>query len=147
MERLLLDSGGAGRSTIWYVGLKALEKYWAFGAGLSNFPIAYGEVAFLDTSKGWYRGAHNIYIELLVEFGIAGFSLMILAIMKHYQIMRSRFVRYNSNSIMLKASFWAIMGSSFFLGTFWSKSFWLLWMLIIMNKNVVDKEMAVHKGS
>jgi O-antigen ligase len=140
-----LDSGGAGRTTIWYVGFKSLEKYWAFGAGLHNFTTAYSEFAFFDISKGWDREAHNIYIEILVELGIVGFSLMILAMMKHYQIMQSRFVRYNSNSTMLKASFWAVLVSSFFLGTTWHKSFWLLWMLIIMYKNVVDKEIAAHK--
>jgi len=140
------DTGGAGRTTIWYIGLKALEKYWFFGAGLNNFPNAFNEFAHYATYFNKFdRGAHNIYLEILVSYGIIGFFLLVASLTKHYRAAMSRFTQYKLDSIMLKASFWAILISSFFLGTFWSKSFWLLWMLIIMYKNVVDKEMTDHK--
>ena len=140
-----VGSGGAGRFSIWYVGWKSLGDYWSFGAGLSNFPSSYGEFAFHDLSKGWSRGAHNIYLEIIVELGIIGFSIMVLAIIKHYKAAKSRFSKYRMDEIMLKASFWAILLSSSFLGTVWRKSYWLLWILIIMYKTISDKEQNLSK--
>jgi O-antigen ligase len=138
-----VDTGGAGRTTIWYVGVKALKDYWALGAGLNNFPMAYNKFAFIDISrgfKGWDQEAHNIYLQYIVELGIIGFLLMVMALIKHYKTASKRFAEYKIDAIMLKASFWAVMVSSFFLGTLWHKSFWLLWILIVIQKNVVDKE-------
>ena len=136
-----VNSGGAGRTTLWYVGWKAIPEYWALGAGLGNFPNAYSEFAFHDISKGWGRGAHNIYLEIIVELGIIGFSLMLMAFIKHYRSIGKHLISQTNDTIMLKASFWSILVSSFFSGIFWLKSFWLLWILIIIYKNTVDWEL------
>lgn len=135
-----LESGGSGRFTIWHIGFEVLKKYWAFGAGLNNFPTAYGQFAYIDTGKGWYRAAHNTYLGLLCEFGIIGFSLMIMALAKHYNALKLKYTHYRVDTIMLKSCFWAVLVSIFFSDAIWNKPFWLLFILIMMHKNVNSAE-------
>jgi O-antigen ligase len=136
LERIgeTMETGGAGRTTIWLNGLNALKNYWLIGAGLNNFAEAYREFAyFTPLSSGIGRAAHNIYLEIFVELGITGFVLMIWGIGKHYKAIRPRFVRPDSEQVMLKAALLGMLASSFFLDTFWYKSFWVLWMMIVMH--------------
>ncbi len=130
-------SSGSGRLDIWYVGCLLLEKYWPIGAGMNCFNTAYDEFAYYaPTFVGMHRGPHNIYLKYFVELGVVGFTILILAITRHYKTIQSQFTQYNIDTVMLKAAFWAIMISSFFRSTFQDKSFWLLWMMIIMYKNI-----------
>ncbi len=140
IERWGNFSTGSGRLDIWYVGCMCLEKYWPLGAGLNCFNAAYTEFAYYaPTFRGLGRAAHNIYLEKFVELGVVGFTLMILAITKHYKAIQFRFTQYSIDKVMLKAAFCAIMVSSFFRGTFHDKSFWLLWMMILMYRNVLRR--------
>jgi O-antigen ligase len=128
------ETGGSGRLDIWGVGLEALRHYWLLGAGLDNFPKAYWDFgpqfSFLEA------GPHNIYLGVAVELGIIGFCFMIFAIYKHYVLTRNRFYRYDNNSVLLKAALFGLLVSSFFLDVIWRKSFWLMWILIMMYNNV-----------
>jgi O-antigen ligase len=138
-----IETGGTGRLAIWYVGLDALRQYWTIGAGLNNFPNVYNEFAHLTPFSLLGRGSHNSYLGVFVELGIVGFSLFVWGITKHYQSIKLYFTYHDNNKVMLKAAFWAILVSSFFLDTLWIKSFWLLWMMILMRGNVF--EMRVYK--
>ena len=142
-----VETGGAGRTTIWHVGLKALQKYWLTGAGLSSFPDAYTE--FVDCGPkyvGLARAAHNTYLQMFVELGIIGFILMIIGFVKHYKAIKPTFYsrKYNFDSIMLKASFWSLLAASFFSDIFWNKQMWLLWMLIMIRKNALNNADALY---
>jgi O-antigen ligase len=135
-----IETGGSGRTAIWSAGVSALKKYWILGAGLDNFMNVYSEFGrFTPFSLNIYRPPHNIYLGVLIELGIIGFLLLIWVIIKHYKIILS-YLHYDKNAIMLKAAFWSVIVSSFFLDTLWIKSFWLLWILILMYKNVVEEE-------
>jgi O-antigen ligase len=139
LERIgeTMETGGSGRTTIWLNGLNALKNYWPMGAGLNNFDEAYTEFAyFTPLSPGIGRASHNIYLGIFVELGILGFVLMIWGIAKHYKAIRPRFGRPDSEQVMLKAALWGMLASSFFLDTFWYKSFWVLWMMIAMQAKV-----------
>lgn len=134
-----LDTGGAGRLDIWYIGFKALiEKYLPIGAGLGNFPMAFDEFShinphFLKTG----RAAHNTYLGIFVELGIIGISLMILAMWKSYRQIQSPFKnKVTTDSIMLKSAFWGIIIAAFAGDSTWDKSFWLLFILISMHYNL-----------
>ena len=144
-----LETGGAGRLSIWNIGLTALKKYWLYGAGFNNFPNAYDEffhsASFLYTKSS--RAPHNTFLGIFVELGIIGFSLMVLAMIKNYQAIRSRFNHYCIDKVTLRASFCGILVSSFFLDTFSLKSFWLLWMMIMMYENVVKMEVYKQVNS
>lgn len=136
------EQGGGGRLSIWLAGLEAIKKFWLFGAGLNNFPSAYDSI--IDQTpyfKGEGRASHNIYLGLMVEVGIAGFALLVWGFWNHYQAakIKSRLIN-DKNNIMLTASFWGILAVSLFIDTLWSKSFWLLLMMILMNKSIVQGE-------
>ena len=133
-----IESGGSGRTSIWYVGLLLLKDYWLLGAGLDNFPSVYGKYAYYAPHfKGVYRASHNIYLGFLVDLGIPGFLIMLTAMIKHYRALQvSRAGKFFYDQIMLKAAFWAVLVSSTFLDTVWKKSFWLLWMMMIIQRNI-----------
>ncbi len=136
-------SRGDGREDIWVVGLKALEKYWLLGSGQNNFGKAYTEFANnAPIFRGLDRASHNLFLGVFVELGIVGLSLMVIAIIKHYQILRLRTNKYccENDRIMLKAVFFGMLVSSLSLDTFFYKSFWLLWMMILVYKNVLTRE-------
>ena len=135
-----VETGGAGRLDIWYVGCIALKKYWINGAGLSNFNYAYTEFEnYAPTFQGTHRASHNLYLGIFVQLGLVGMTLMILAIWKHYKAIQTRVAIYDNETVMLKASFWGILLSSFFLDPVWRKDFWLLWIVIMMRNNILIK--------
>ncbi|MCP4367657.1 MAG: O-antigen ligase family protein [Deltaproteobacteria bacterium] len=137
------STGGAGRVDIWHVGFKSLGKHWLTGAGLNNFLVAYEEFAlFAPDFQGYNRGAHNTYLKFFVELGIVGITLFLMVLWKHYKAIQSRVVPLIPNSydtVILKSAFWAIMVLCFFGDKMWTKSFWLLWMMICMYGNVSTK--------
>ena len=157
LERLgkTVETGGAGRTDIWYVGWKSLEKYWLLGAGYQNFPLALNEyISFVhidDDDFNLYARAHNIYLQIFVELGIIGITLFVFVIWQHFKVIHPKVTHYDLNIIMLRAAFWAYVVASFFRNDFSTKSFWLLWMLIIMYKrifddNVKENNIAIIKG-
>jgi O-antigen ligase len=137
-----IESGGAGRVDIWKIGIASLKDYWVFGAGLSNFPIVFNEYG-LFTPFTTYLGAgsHNIFLKIMVELGIVGFLLFVWAIVNNYKTIRTD--TSNNHQVMLKAAFWGMLISSFFLDTLFTKSFWLLWMLILMQKNYLENKNTI----
>jgi O-antigen ligase len=134
------ETGGAGRLDIWYVGWRALEKYWLVGAGFGNFPNAYTEFAdYAPHFQGGNRASHNIFVGSFVEVGVIGLSLLVLAIIKHFRLIQLRGIRFDKELIMLNAVFWGMLVSSLFLDTLLYKPFWLLWMMIVMYRNASRK--------
>lgn len=138
-----VETGGSGRLKIWGTGLAAAEKYWTVGAGLDNFPYVYNEFgSFTPYSTKMGRGAHNIYLSTFIELGIIGLLLLLLGMITHYRSIST--YAQGSNAQMLKAAFWAMLVSCFFLDAIWTKTFWILWILIMMYRNVADKEYLIN---
>ncbi len=51
------ETGGAGRLDIWHVGVQMLKHFGIFGAGVSNFPMAYTAYAgYAPYFRGQDRG-------------------------------------------------------------------------------------------
>lgn len=128
------ESRVSGRADIWIVGLKALDKYCLFGAGLDNFPKAYTEfVNYSPVFDGLDRGPHNIFLGLFVELGIVGIFLLIMGLVSHYRGKSSSPIKkVDIDQYMLKFAFWGILINSLSLDTLWYKTFWLLLMLVLM---------------
>ncbi|MEW6053670.1 MAG: O-antigen ligase family protein [Nitrospirota bacterium] len=138
-----VETGGSGRLIIWSTGLAAADKYWTVGAGLDNFPYVYNEFgSFTPYSTKMGRGAHNIYLSTFIELGIIGLLLLLLGMITHYRAIRT--YDQSASAQMLKAAFWAMLVSCFFLDAIWTKTFWMLWILIMMYRNVVDKEHLIN---
>ncbi len=130
------ETGGAGRLDIWNAGFEALKHYWFIGAGLDNFPQAYYD--FGPTFELNKYGPHNIYLGTAVELGIVGSFCLIMTVYKHYALIR-RSYEYDYDSTSLRAALFGLLVGGFFLDVIWRKSFWLIWILIMM-LNSVKKE-------
>jgi len=79
LERFGIDDLGGGRYNIWSFLVDYLvknDKIW-FGSGL-NFPWWEDWTA----DKGKYLGTHNSWLSLIVIFGLFGFSLLLILIIK-----------------------------------------------------------------
>ncbi len=140
------DSGGAGRMTIWIYGISILKQNWLYGVGLNNFPMAYSEFAhFTPFTQAIYRGAHNQYLQVLVELGIIGFTVMTVSIVAHYKTLTLKGHNPDIGKTMLKASLCGILVTSFYLDTIWTKSFWLLWMMILIHRNVKERRNTLYE--
>jgi len=137
----LQDDYAGGRLSILYVAWFALGRYWLYGAGLRNFPNAYSEFSYhAPLYMGTHVDSHNVYIEIFVELGIVGICLMIFAIINHYRLIRTRFDPYRGDQIMLKAVLLGMLVVNLSGTYLWTKSFWLVWMMIVMYRNVLDSE-------
>lgn len=133
-----IEDGGAGRLVIWHVGVKALREYWLLGAGFGNFPLAFNQfINEVPSFAGFSRGAHNIYLMILIETGVVGLFLFFWTLKKHYELLKVHSMRQDLNLVMLKASFWSILIAGFFADILLDKACWLLFMMIVMYRNVL----------
>jgi len=124
------DSTGAGRTAIWATSLRALSDFAVLGAGLNNFARVYeGYVG----SAVAYKGAHNIYLLVLVELGIVGLGLMLIAITAHFRSAWRARGAGNDGIILIgaEAACVGIVTTAFFGDTLWTKPFWLAWTILI----------------
>ena len=117
-----------------------MAKYWLHGAGLDSFPAAYTEFMKYAPYMGQNRAPHNIFVGMSVELGIIGIFFMIMALVKHYTSLVPKGGSYDNDQIILKAAFWGIIIASLSFDSVWFKSFWLLWMMITMQKNIAKAE-------
>ena len=137
-----VETHADGRADIWYVGWQALKKYWLFGTGLDGFPSAYTEfVNYTPAFMGLNRAPHNVIVGMSVELGIVGITMMIMGLIKHYSALSLKRGTFNMDQIVLKAAFWGIMISGLSLDMIWNKTFWLLLMMITMQKYISLTEM------
>lgn len=75
---MMLESGGAGRTDIWMVGIEMIKDNFFQGVGLHNFESRYNEYAALSEtgySRGLYRAPHNFILEIWAELGLIGLIL------------------------------------------------------------------------
>jgi hypothetical protein len=132
-----VQTGGAGRLTIWTVGLAAARQYWAAGAGLETFSPVYTRFAY-EASGAWRgvdRSAHSIYLAALVETGVAGLLSMVFVLWSHFTLMR----RMDAPALEWRELAWwrlalvaSVVGlavSGLTLDVFWRKWFW--WALTL----------------
>jgi putative inorganic carbon (HCO3(-)) transporter len=137
-----LSTGGAGRTSIWRVGLVALKSHWLIGAGYNNFPFAYDE-AFLKTPHqiwgmaSWHRGSHNLLIGTSVELGLIGLCLMLAAWVVQFRVLdcvAARDPDYGLR-IALEATVIGTFVAALFLDIMAYKYVWLTFMLIALVRN------------
>ena len=66
----------SGRGHFWSIALRIFADYPVLGAGLDAFGTAF---PFYDTNNGMYRveQAHNDYLQILADAGIAGFVCVV----------------------------------------------------------------------
>lgn len=128
-----LSTGGAGRLDIWIAGLSALEHFFVQGAGLANFEVAYQQYSgFAPIFRGYFRAAHNIYLQIAVELGAVGIALFTRGVARHISDLRSLtsdLSRPEPTAVACEAMTAAMGVSAFFVGLLWQKSFWMVLIL------------------
>lgn len=135
------SSRSAARMDFWVVGLAAFWHHWMLGVGLSNFPAAYDAyVQYAPSFHEFHRMAHNVYLSVLVESGIVGFFLFAGAL---WSQLRSLWRPENSTVAALlpyQAASCAVLVSGLFLDILWTKSFWLVLILITLAERASQKQ-------
>lgn len=74
-----------GRTEIWEYMWLEIEKHWAFGLGYGSFWLGPGSPSQELVSHFYWtpNSAHNGYLEVLNELGVAGFGLFVLMLLNH----------------------------------------------------------------
>lgn len=126
------EIGGSGRLEIWTTGAQLCREYCATGSGIGTFPTAFNQVfAFsgVGQSVGADRPAHSIFLELAVELGFPGFTLLMLALLAEWRALALADPRRTS---AVMAAFLSVLAANLFLSTIWFKYFWIVIVLIRM---------------
>lgn len=70
------DVAGDLRPQIWQATFTAIQNFWPVGSGIGSFTPVYQMFEDLDyLSPDWVNHAHNDYLEIILETGIAGCAL------------------------------------------------------------------------
>jgi hypothetical protein len=137
----MISSGGDGRLDIWKAGLSVWRRYWLFGAGFANFPIAYQDFAGVaPVFHGYNRGSHNTYLQTAAELGIIGTLLLAYTLYAHFhefsrfRLAEGKFPKSKLSFLVvgLEAASWAMVAYGLFADLLWEKGFWLVLTFSIM---------------
>ena len=88
----LSDTSSSYRISVWLGSLKIVRDYWpsGIGLGLEPFKLLYPKYS-LNAAYAFH--SHNIYIQLLIETGIAGFLMFASMIVVYYKTMLAGFYK------------------------------------------------------
>jgi O-antigen ligase len=83
LEGRLVETSSTGRTDIWQLGLDTCPTYCVRGSGFGSFPAVYEEEFRTNPEGGGFRTAgfraHNIWLQALIETGLTGLLLLVLA--------------------------------------------------------------------
>jgi probable O-glycosylation ligase (exosortase A-associated) len=68
------------RFQLWRAAIDMVADYPIFGIGTGNFPNAYGGTYRAKDSQNLYWSPHNVFIQIITEMGLVGFTIYILFI-------------------------------------------------------------------
>lgn len=110
----------SGRTLVWKDTIARMDGYWLVGSGFNTFGAAMSRVSLWELPKGatpwrepheaslvkaprmgylaheftqglgWYREAHNDYLQLLVEMGVPGLLIALWAVVRVLPSLRPR---------------------------------------------------------
>jgi len=148
-------SGGSGRIEIWKVGWAALKDHWLFGGGFAQFENLYDKyflTVWNQYYEHWHRGPHNIVLQVWVEQGLIGLSIMLLAWWLTYRSMRhvpKGHALYDYR-IAVEAGVVGAFCNALFVGvmlmkfTFWMFTIVALWRQLSLRR--IAEEQAARTG-
>lgn len=119
------DDRGAGRLDIWNGYLKKWPEYVLVGKGFARSrEVIKDQVGFK------FAVTHNIYLEVLVEFGIIGLLLFLSSIYRTWITFKNGYI---------SALFSSFIMISFFLNTFSLRETWIVLAIVISFRNIKSK--------
>lgn len=128
-------TGGAGRTSIWAVGIETLRHHWLVGSGIGSFSSAYDEAyikIFQAYPVGWSQNPHNVPLHNAVELGIVGIALTVAVWGVQFAILRcveAGSALYDLR-IIATAALIGLSICAFFIDLFNYKYLWVLFALI-----------------
>ncbi|MBV8726837.1 MAG: O-antigen ligase family protein [Candidatus Eremiobacteraeota bacterium] len=128
-------TGGAGRTSIWAVGLAALRHHWLIGSGLGSFTNSYDEAyigVFQHYPVGWSRDPHNLLLHNSVELGILGVALTVVVWAIQFRMLRcvEKGSALYDLRIIATAALIGLSVCAMFIDLFTYKYLWLLFAFI-----------------
>ena len=147
----LSDTSSFYRISVWLGSLKIVKDYWpsGIGLGLEPFKILYPKYSL---NAAYAHHSHNIYIQLLIETGIAGFLMFFAMIVVYYKTMLSGFYKtkdgFVSTFIIASASGMAGYLAQGMVENIWYNNrvlltFWVMMALGMAAKAVISKDNEV----
>jgi O-antigen ligase len=74
------------RFRLWSAAVDMVADHPLFGVGTGNFANAYGSTYRAEGSRSLYWSPHNVFIQIITELGILGFTIYIILIIAIYKI-------------------------------------------------------------
>jgi hypothetical protein len=136
-------TGGSGRLSIWTAGFAAFRQHWLIGAGSGSFASAYDQIylhVFQTYDMGWTRAAHNMLVQNLVEYGVIGACVLVLAIVLTFRSlpkMRQDDPLFGMRTGLI-GSLIGLCVAGFFVDLTTSKVFWLALSLFALFRTYVS---------
>ena len=124
---IAVETGGAGRTDIWAVGLVIIETSPVVGVGYGDFPAGFTHEAIFDSTigplahPGLGRGRHSIVVGTLGELGIVGL-LLLVAFLVPLVVRRG----HGPEAAAVQAALVGLLVSALFLDELGRKQLWLM---------------------
>ena len=128
LQKRITRPGSSGRTDIWRTAMQRCDQFCVAGSGYGTFPTVYQEALHTEPSA---RGmdlpfvAHSIWIGALIETGIVGALLMILALLLVGRDLMRLPMEVRGPPL---AGFVGVLVASTFLSTLGFKYFWMVLM-------------------
>ena len=157
----------SGRTEIWSYGIE-MAKDHPFGAGpngfknLARFYMPESVLTFHPSRGYGMRGAHNTYLQLIVEQGILGLLIYLMICMQSIKLIYKGFnyskdnLFWKYNFLALGISFISIMAGGMFSARVYYEYFWWQVAIIIVaysfvkskkNDSDINAEITVNKAT
>lgn len=140
----VLSNEGAGRFSIWKIGINCFLNKPFLGYGYENFAYAYDLLYSqvpISYDTGIHRPAHNIYLQIFVEMGIIGGFLLLAVFLQHWRLVH-RLSRGDPASAAVEAILIGVLAAGLTLGNLYLKYFWLAFSLILVLANAESRANA-----
>lgn len=133
--QLAISTGGAGRTSIWGVGLAAAKHYALLGSGIGTFPDVYNQF-YLSVPQihpyGWNGPPHNVILHFLVELGVIGLAAVVFFFVTNFTMLRAIAKDHPlfDYRIVMEAGLLSVCSASLFIDTLNLKWVWVVFSMI-----------------
>lgn len=142
VETRLTSTSSTGRTTIWRLGVDACADHCALGSGWGTFPQVYQREFVTNPIAGGFRDegyrAHNIWLQAIVETGVAGFVALVAAY--GLVVREARRLGHAGDRITALAALTGLAVASSLVSNLIFKYFWLVPTYVALAASVSRRE-------
>lgn len=158
-EAAMTDNSFRGRTSELKVGINTFKDYPVLGVGVNNYNVHYIEYSQELGIDARYedRSAHNLYVEIAAEQGLAGLSLFFVTLFVVYRniytswesLVKSEDLQTAGMIVAFSLGFLGYLFSALFVHDAYPRYFWLLLGIAFAIPKVVkstskSKELVTH---